>query len=249
MKIDITITFNDIDKDYRTGVVKSLSWSEQLIKLINSIKNNWNKSINDYDIYVLHSKPIKNEKLRLFLKSNTNLILDKEEVLGTNRITAYNQKTDGDFTLVLDTDILILNHPKFSYECNFYAKKAGGPMISNKTWSIICKEIGVKENVYAINNGCILVNNQIKNDIYNDLKKYKQIVKSIIEYNNDNSHFDDQVLMSVLLTKYNGSFFNENINYFTNNNKPINENKIEILHYLGSNGLKNPFVHKIINRY
>lgn len=248
MKIDITITFNDIDfvQKNKGFINKSLNWSEQIVKLIDSIKINWDKSINDYDIYVLHSRPIKNEKLRSFLKSNTNLIFDEEEVLGTNRITAYNQKTNGDF---LDTDILILNHPNFLYEHNFYAKKAGGSMISNKTWNIICEEIGVKEKVYPINNGCILVNNQIKNNIYNDLKKYKPIVKSIIEYNNGNSHFDDQILMSVLLTKYNGSFFNENINYFTNNNKSIDENKIEILHYLGSNGLKNPFVHKIIKKY
>ena len=181
---------------------------------------------------------------------NSNLIFDDEEFLNNNRITGFKNIGCGDFTLILDTDMLILNHPNFDFAKKIYAKKTGIDQINFTLLSKICEEIGVDPNkVESINNGCILISNDIKNNIYNDIKKYKPIVQNIIKDNNGSLHFDDQILMGILLQKNNGGYFNDKINHFTNHKKPIDENDIEIVHYLGTYGLENPYIYNIINKY
>jgi len=131
--------------------------------------------------------------------------------------------------LILDTDILVLNNPNFYTDSEFYAKKSGNKMVSIKTWKEICKVVGIDySGEMGINNGCLFISNKIKNDLYNCLVKYKPIVKKIIENNKESDHFDDQVLMSILMKKYSNGYFNENINYYTNNNNKIDEETVEI---------------------
>ncbi len=244
MKVDILITFNDLD-EYKGGVSKDLRCVDQLKKLINSIEKNFKY---DYEIYTFYSRKLSDELIGYF-GSVSNLVFDPEEI-GMNRISAYRKNTNGDFSLILDTDILVLNNPNFYTDSEFYAKKSGNKMVSIKTWKEICKVVGIDySGEMGINNGCLFISNKIKNDLYNCLVKYKPIVKKIIENNKESDHFDDQVLMSILMKKYSNGYFNENINYYTNNNNKIDEETVEILHYLGKNGMSNPHLRKIINKY
>ena len=43
MKIDIIITFNIVKGDFKGTIRKPIPWSDQLMKLISSIKLNWDK--------------------------------------------------------------------------------------------------------------------------------------------------------------------------------------------------------------
>lgn len=243
--IDIAISFNDIIPPKEVGFVnKSISYYDQLVALIVSIKLNWDPSVYDYNIYVHYSKDLNPDKKDYLELLGCNLIFSDAKVpYISNRSNVFNFNTNGDYTLILDTDTLIIKTPEFEFDKEIYVKPTpANPIYS---WEPLYNRCNIPYNPnepHHFNNGCILVKNEVKSKIYDLLlsELYQNLLsdlkKNLIPGTRV-SHYAGQIAISLIYKNFNLGYFNSSINVFSN--KPYNLNYVSILHYLGVNGYTN----------
>ena len=173
MKINIAIPFNDIVPPRNIGMVpgKKPPYYQQLIYLIKSIKKNWDSNVLDYSIHVFHSRALSDEKKNQLESLGCEVIHDPYEFIPyLCRESVFKYEMDGEYTLLLDTDMVVLKTPVFEYEKDVYARKAGSQSVTNITESdILSLEVtmGSPSNKYIhFNGGCVLIRNSIKNEFH-----------------------------------------------------------------------------------
>ena len=123
MKINICIPFNDLKPPSNIGMVvgKKPSYYDQLVYLIKSIKKNWDSSLLDYSIHAFHSRELQPSKKNELESLGCEVIHDSDELIPyLCRENIFKHDMDGDYTLVLDTDMLVLKTPTFEYERDIY---------------------------------------------------------------------------------------------------------------------------------
>lgn len=241
IKIDIAMSFNDITPPKEICFVpKPISYYQQLVYLIKSINQNWDTSIYDYQIYIHHSRELEINK-KEFLKSLGCEIIYNEYETQTyfNRFNIYNYNTNGDYTFILDTDMILLKTPIFDFDKEVYVKETPANPISIDAWKYFYKRCGLTFDPsipYHYNGGCVLIKNELKQKIYNLLHTdlYKKILNDLEVGPGRSRHYSPQIILSLLLKNLDLGYFKPDVNVFSTHSYNVDE--VSLLHYLGSNG-------------
>jgi hypothetical protein len=234
MHIDIEIGFNDLTPPEQIGMVpKANSYYDQLVCLIKSIKLNWNREVYDYSIYIHHSRHLAEDKQTELKQLGCDIVFNPSEVQEFfNRENILNHKTKGDYTLILDTDMLILNTPKLEFEHEIYAKPAGNPgSLTRQTWNDIYKQVGLTMEsnfVPHFNGGVWFIRNECKALMYEYYMKHLDILKF---FETKTRHFSVQYYYSLLVKMFDWGIINNKINVYSYESLDA-----DILHYLGVRG-------------
>lgn len=250
MKIDIAISFNDLNPASGLGFTlrqgKKPSYFQQLVTLVKSIKLNWDKAKLDYEIYAHYSRTLSDEKKSYLEELGCNLVFNDEELLGPciNRMNVFTHKTDGDYTLILDTDIIVLETPTFSFEHDVTARSTLHIRWSERKWSPIYEIFDFKHQqqsmncpwngehiINNLNNGVLLFKNSQKQKFY-DLVFSEKGLNALPVFRRYNKHMGFQFYFSFLITKFfDFGLFDETINVYT---KDFAETpNAKLVHYLG----------------
>ena len=119
VKIDIVIGFNDVEPPPNICFVPGSkpTYYKQLLYLLHSINKNWNKDIYDYQTYAFHSRYLPEDKKQKIESLGCKVVYEPREMQPyINRAEIFNYETDGDYTLLLDSDMILLNTPKLDFE-------------------------------------------------------------------------------------------------------------------------------------
>lgn len=238
MKIDIHIPFNDIIVKGRSDgfVAKEIEYYDQLIFLLKSLKLNWNKNILNYNVYVHFSRELNKGKQQKIESLGGKLIYDKKEYgRFFNKINAYKHKTDGDFSLILDTDTIILDTPEFDFNKEIYMR-SNNNVFDEHNWLKWYKILKIDHSTpYHFNNGCVLIKNSCKEKLFKMyLSGDVNLLMNDLMKNHKTKHFSGQITQSILIKRFNWGFLPKDINVYPMGK--TNFDGIKLLHYLGSNG-------------
>lgn len=228
MNLDIIIAFNEVTinmaqsnklgTNVKTLSGRPLSTIEQMIILSKSLELNW-KNI-DYKLYAIHSNPVSTQGINRLLTAGYNVMEMKENLLPdrvSNRINAYNDFTDGDFSMVCDCDLIFLREEELNLSKTVCAKLRGQPTNgifdndSNEVWRMLydINEIPVTTETPLhyhahFNNGCILVNNnkkaEFKKHILSCTEKVLGVMSQLKKYKRS-THFIEEVIVSLAVAK------------------------------------------------
>ena len=273
MLIDICVAFNEQISAHHSGCVqKPISLYDQVCKLINSIKQNWDRDKMDYRIYVFYSRPLEHEHL-LFLQGECDGIIYDcvdmfSETADQNRIHAFKYNMLGDYTLYLGSDTIVLKTPSLRFDKEVYGGVDNNQLMSLKAheWESLYEQLGLEFNVpspqpmqdnatgkpfvaQGINADCILIKNTIKHDFYNALKEQDGLLYS---YTKDRRalHFHMQINFSLAMKRFDYGYFPPGINYFRKKRGPILDmSEVEILHYLGGSYESDNDVKNVVDSY
>jgi len=245
MKIDIAIPFNDLVPPEGMGMVQGQKppYYSQLLYLIRSIKLNWDKSILDYSLYAHHSRNLDKEKQEELESLGCTVVSHENELqpyLCKENIFTY--ETAGDQTLILDTDMIVLQTPTLENEKDIYVKVTRSNTLKEKQWRIVLKMMGLKWDTGRashFNLGCMLIKNDKKKKFY-DLLMDSQNLKVLKVLESYNRHMGIQLYYSLLILKFNWGTLSKVVNYYSSHpefTRMLIENKIDILHYLGKKGM------------
>ena len=263
MNLDIMYSINESTESVAV-VKKHIGYVSQTAKSIASILENYNDKNINKNIYVTHSKPLKESSVSKLQSLGAKIIFDEEQIGPYNRQNVYKHNMGGDYTLVLDSDTIFLKNPTLFFEKDVYVSPSGSSMISESAWKKAYDMMGLKyrtqtenyfnlyiegKDIYShgINNGCILIKNDIKKDVYDMMKDSQVEFEKSIKIKN----FAGQIFISLLMKKFNWGYLDNKINYYPIPNfKSINIDDIEILHYRGTRYLNSfPEIIKILDRY
>jgi len=235
VKINICIPFNDLTPPGQIGMVvgKKPSYYNQLVYLIKSIKKNWDSNLLDYSIHVFHSRELKESKKNQLEALGCEVINDAEELIPyLCRENIFKHSMDGDYTLVLDTDMIVLKTPCLEYEKDIYVRKAGNQAVGN-----IDKLCGLMDpppkGKLHFNAGCILIKNSIKHELYKRSYLNREILDDLLK---QNRHLGMQVYISLLIQGFSWGFLDKGINVFSQELGSVDRESVSILHYLGEQG-------------
>lgn len=263
MLIDICIAFNEDYQEEATGFVrKGISFYEQLIKLIDSIRKNWDKSVYDYRIYVFHSRDLERNHYEILKREADALIFDKTDLNWTqNKGHIFKYNMHGDYTLALDTDILFLRTPQFSFDKEVYGSPGSMMSLKQRHWDVahklINKKVSPSKNAIAlhrqgkpfvsngVNDGCILIKNSIKTAFFRALSDLQPKIFQIKK----REHFLGQITLSIAMKMFDYGYFPPGINYFKYDKADdLDLKKVSVLHYLAKTD-RDPQIQKIIQNY
>lgn len=240
-KIDIAMSFNDLTPPQEICFVpKSISYYDQLVNLVKSIKINWDTSIYDYQIYVHHSRPLDESKRNYLELHDCKVIYNEYETQQYfNRFNIYNYETDGDYTLILDTDMLVLKTPTLNFDKEIYVKETPANPINLDTWKYLYKKCGltfIPEDSYHYNGGCVLIKNSCKQKLFDIMHTplYKEVLTLLEGGPGRSRHYSPQILLSLLVKNLDWGHLNSDVNVFST--KPYTLSEVSILHYLGVHG-------------
>jgi len=239
-KVDICIAFNDATPPDGIGMVarNKPSYYHQTVNLVKSIIVNWDKNKIDYDIYIFHSREVEEDKIKKLKNMNCFIIYDENETQPfLNKENIYKYKTDGDYTLVLDSDMIVLRTPKLCFEKDIYMMPEGvSPNLNENQWKILFEKMSAKyveSEPKHFNGGCIFINNLIKKDFYNLFEKYIDVLGGLEK---ENRHFSIQYYYSALLKCFDWGELSPRLNYFSRFLKNNKDPDADIVHYLGIHG-------------
>ena len=256
MNVDIAISFNDVTPPKNIGMVlgSKPAYYEQLLFLLKSIKKNWDREIHDYKVRVYYSKNISREKIEKLQSLGCTTIYNPEEVqplLCRENIFNDKYEDEGDYTLVLDTDMIVLNTPTLHDKKDIYVKPSPNQLpkgMTREKWKIANEKMGVTHDdkvIQHFNCGLILISNKVKKRFYDYYMCHLETLKLLESYHR---HLSIQLYYSILIRKFNWGILDEKSNVFSSylkNKKYSPDLPIDILHYLGKSGF-NEEVKKIL---
>lgn len=250
MKVNIAIAFNDVIPPKNIGMVPGgkPSYYNQLLCLVNSIKKSWDTSLIDYSIHVFHSRDLHSDKKSKLESLGCEVIHDKRETTEyLCRENVFDHELDGDYTLLLDTDMIVLKTPDLDFEKDIYVRTEPTPhQIRGQDIEKVSSILGTKDkrNLH-FNTGCVLIRNSMKSKFY---ELFKENIKCLEFLNNNNRHMGIQSYLSLLIQCFDWGLFDKGVNVFSRELSSSDMSGVSILHYLGINGFT-PTVDKIISTY
>lgn len=120
--LDIIVPFNDViiskEKSAKLGYNqktynnKSLSVVDQMTLMAETLKISYKDKIN-YKLYASYSSDISKKSTERLIESGYTILAGKEHYIPgrtSNKIYAYNDVTDGEYSLIVDSDLLFINY-------------------------------------------------------------------------------------------------------------------------------------------
>ena len=239
MIIDVMISFNDIDRKLVDGLgassFKYIDFYKQLLLCIRSLNDVIIGSENEYRVYVLYSKEFSEYKKQEIRNLGATLIYDEINYLEDricNRISCYTNNMGGDYSLIIDTDIVFLREPNFDFTKDMMMKPFPYSSLSEKQFIELYKmcNVEVKNKYLKLNNGCVLIKNVLKNYVYEKQMEFKQILfrEDILKKYPTLIHFIEEVITGMILNMVdNSGYFGYDIN-----SQSIGD-EVSIYHYAG----------------
>ena len=122
INLDIIVPFNDVTiskegsaklgYNQKTYDGKDLSVVDQMTLMAETLKISYKDKIN-YKLYASHSADISKKTRTRLIKSGYTILEGKEHYIPgrtSNKIYAYNNVTDGDYSLIVDSDLLFIKY-------------------------------------------------------------------------------------------------------------------------------------------
>ena len=214
MKIDITVPFNDVVPPKQIGMVldNKPPYYDQVIHLVNSINTNWDTSKHEYNIHLFHSRPLEQSKKERLESLGCNVVYDSSEIqpfLNRENILKYDYQEESDYTMILDTDMLVLKTPELNLDKEIYARLSPNQGIISEQQRDICRAPA----------GALQISPLLRH-----LEKIHR-------------HFGIQIYNSLLFKKFDWDNLPSGMNVFPSEMNVSSHQPVEILHYLGSKGL------------
>lgn len=228
MKIDIIVAFNDVSislndsnklgRNIKTLRGKPLSIVDQMVIMSKSLKMNWSQV--DYALYATHSNPLSDKSRSRLVEAGYTIVHMTDNLLPDrvcNRINAYHDFTDGDYSMVCDCDLVFLRPEEFDLTKMVSAKLRG--QINNGIFDNdsdqIWKMLYEINNIPVIdaqplhyhahfNNGCIFVDNKrkhiLKSHILSCTENVLKVLPTLNRYKRS-KHFLEEVIVSLAVAK------------------------------------------------
>jgi hypothetical protein len=245
MHIDIEINFNDLTPPNKIGMVpKKKSYYDQLTCLVKSIKLNWDRNIHDYTIYVHHSRDLHEDKKNGLEELGCNIVFNPSELQEFfNRENILSHETHGDYTMILDTDMLVLNTPVLEFDHEVYAKPAGNNGVFKRhEWEDFYSRMDLeleRNFIPHFNGGCWFIKNECKKPFYDLYLQYLDVLRYL---ETRQRHFSMQYYYSAIVKKFDWGVLHKKINVYSYETLDA-----DILHYLGVRGYTDG-VQRLINK-
>jgi hypothetical protein len=236
--LDIIVPFNDvtISKDdsaklgynQKTYNGEDLSVVDQMTLMAETLKQSYKDKIN-YKLYASHSSNISKKSRARLVKAGYTILKGKEHYIPgrtSNKIYAYNNITDGDYSLIVDSDLLFIKYDDVftgktlaaQLRKNIPLWEGDVPPIFGDKSDIIWKHLYSKANIplpemeteydFAgschYNNGAILIKNSYKESFKKIILECRDIIME--EFDELNKfpkfrHFLAEIIMSLALIK------------------------------------------------
>lgn len=120
--LDIIVPFNDVTilkegsaklgYNQKTYNGEDLSLVDQMTLMAETLKQSYKDKIN-YKLYASHSSDISKKSKERLVKAGYTILKGKEHYIPgrtSNKIYAYNNITDGDYSLIVDSDLLFIKY-------------------------------------------------------------------------------------------------------------------------------------------
>ena len=243
MKIDITVPFNDVVPPKQIGMVldNKPPYYEQVIHLVNSINSNWDTTKHEYKIHLFHSRPLDDNKTDKLKSLGCNVVYDSSEIqpfLNRENILKYDYENESDYTMILDTDMLVLSTPELNLDKDIYARLSPNQgIIPEAQWDFAHQALGLegqKKDQRHFNCGCIILKSEIRKRLYDEAVNNISLLRHLEKVHR---HFGIQIYNSLLFKKFDWGHLPSGMNVFPTEIHDTNHQPVEILHYLGSKGL------------
>jgi len=252
-KLDILISFNDVEKEEKVfGCCqgqKKFTTIEQMQALTKSLKKNWASFTGN--IYALHSLKISDNTANKLIGAGFSPVLVPFNPPLLNRATCFTFSNDSEYSLVLDTDMLFLKEPALKFEKDFYMGYGGSFPPKEKQawqemWDNYCRvfdlPLNYNDQAFKIyhqegkevyfpqrNNGCLLIKTDKKEQF---LKNYLDIFEKLKTMNGVN-HFKGQCAVSIAFNKeMSAGVLPRGVN-FIGGQLPLDE-RVSLFHYVGA---------------
>ena len=243
MKIDITVPFNDVVPPKQIGMVldNKPPYYDQVIHLVNSINTNWDTSKHEYNIHLFHSRPLEQSKKERLESLGCKVVYDSSEIqpfLNRENILKYDYQEESDYTMILDTDMLVLKTPELNLDKEIYARLSPNQgIISEQQWDSAHNSLGLGTHLRTkrhFNCGCILIKSSIRKKFYKETIDNLPLLRHLEKIHR---HFGIQIYNSLLFKKFDWDNLPSGMNVFPSEMNVSSHQPVEILHYLGSKGL------------
>ena len=272
MNLDVIVTFNDVDNfrdasigfNKKTYRGKPLTLPEQIIVLCESFKKNYT---GQFTFYALHSLDLQEsvkqrmERHGIIVKHIECSFLDGRI---NNRVTAYGDVGDGDYSLVLDADMILLKDIKIPTDANIYMMPEAFQLYSNDAWLMFHRDLKIdtrdkrdmlhnpfhfyhmtsnsRANIVsrAFNNGATLIRNDVKSQVVEVQEQARDylIGTDVYKSNPHSAHFIEQTMMGIVWEKLQGEYLPKGFNYYIPNGGKITYNDVSLFHYIGGRSLE-----------
>jgi len=238
INLDIIVPFNDVTiskegsaklgYNQKTYDGKDLSVVDQMTLMAETLKLSYKDKIN-YKLYASHSADISKKTRARLIKSGYIILEGKEHYIPgrtSNKIYAYNNITDGDYSLIVDSDLLFIKYDDVftgktlaaQLRNNMPLWEGDVPPIFEDKSELVWKHLYAKANIplpemgdgydFAgschYNNGAILIKNSYKESFKKIILECRDIVmKEFDELDKFPKFrfFISEVIMSLALIK------------------------------------------------
>ena len=238
INLDIIVPFNDVTiskegsaklgYNQKTYDGKDLSVVDQMTLMAETLKLSYKDKIN-YKLYASHSADISKKTRARLIKSGYIILEGKEHYIPgrtSNKIYAYNNVTDGDYSLIVDSDLLFIKYDDVftgktlaaQLRNNMPLWEGDVPPIFEDKSELVWKHLYAKANIplpemgdgydFAgschYNNGAILIKNSYKESFKKIILECRDIVmKEFDELDKFPKFrfFISEVIMSLALIK------------------------------------------------
>jgi len=238
LTLDIIVPFNDvtISKENSTKLGynqktynnKSLSVVDQMTLMAETLKISYKDKIN-YKLYASYSSDISKKSTERLIESGYTILAGKEHYIPgrtSNKIYAYNNITDGDFSLIIDSDLLFINYDDVftgktlsaQLRKNMPLWEGEVPPIFGDKSEIVWRYLYDKANIPLLemkagydfagashyNNGAILIKNSYKESFKKIIFECRDIVMKefgVLDTFPQFRHFLAEIIMSLALIK------------------------------------------------
>lgn len=207
--LDIIVPFNDVTilkegsaklgYNQKTYNGEDLSLVDQMTLMAETLKQSYKDKIN-YKLYASHSSDISKNSRERLVKAGYTILKGKEHYIPgrtSNKIYAYNNITDGDYSLIVDSDLLFIKYDDVftgktlaaQLRNNMPLWEGAVPPIFGDKSEIVWRYLYAKANIPApkdpfsniagsshYNNGAILIKNSYKESFKKIILECRDVV-------------------------------------------------------------------------
>lgn len=144
-RLAIIVAFNDVSTFHggsRVGVKSEISYFDQFVMLVRSMRENWLEENFEYYVVAVHSVPFDQRKKAILDSLGVVLVQADYNIYKLKvRPAAYLIDLECDFRLILDVDTLAFKMPIFDFSKDVQATY-GGNKYNIKQWTEVCNFLG-----------------------------------------------------------------------------------------------------------
>jgi hypothetical protein len=250
----IAILYNFNDKKHTAGgslfgIKQEISYLEQFLISVNSIKLNWVNQNFTYSFYVIHSIPFNEVVACRIQDAGVKLIYVNHNRPTYLRTFCFTEDIKCDYRLILDNDTLAMGSPNFDFSKDILAG-FGGSRFNQSSTDELCEILSIKipnilplikRNDYIFNGleykkyyegidyknifpyfncGALLIKNSLSGNFGNLLNKSIPVAETYAKNKNFTIFLQDFYGICVNHITHNWAAFDRGFNYIINPNVP-----------------------------